>query len=70
MSCDMFLGSVEGMKRTMWSDKRLDDLATKVDAGFERLDRDIRDLRTLMLQLWGSTIIGSLGIIATLLATR
>ena len=59
-----------GVKRTMWSDKRLDDLATKVDAGFERLDRDIRDLRTLMLQLWGSTIIGSLGIIATLLATR
>jgi hypothetical protein len=58
------------MKQTMWSDKRLDDLATKVDAGFERLDRDIRDLRTLMLQLWGSTIIGSLGIIATLLATR
>ncbi len=66
----MFLGSVEDMKRTMWSDKRLDDLATKVDAGFERLHRDIRDLRTLMLQLWGSTIIGSLGIIATLLATR
>jgi len=66
----MFLGSVKEMKRTMWSDKRLDDLATKVDAGFERLDRDIRDLRTLMLQLWGSTIIGSLGIIATLLATR
>jgi hypothetical protein len=66
----MFLGSVENMRRTMWSDKRLDDLATKVDAGFERLDRDIRDLRTLMLQLWGSTIIGSLGIIATLLATR
>jgi len=66
----MFLGSVEEMKRTMWSDKRLDDLATKVDAGFERLDRDIRDLRTLMLQLRGSTIIGSLGIIATLLATR
>jgi hypothetical protein len=66
----MFFRTVEGMKRTMWSDKRLDDLATKVDAGFERLDRDIRDLRTLMLQLWGSTIIGSLGIIATLLATR
>jgi len=54
----------------MWSDKRLDDLAQKVDTGFERLDRDIRDLRTLMLQLWGSTIIGSLGIMATLLATR
>lgn len=54
----------------MWTDERLDDLARKMDMGFERLDRDIRDLRTLMLQLWGSTIIGSLGIIATLLATR
>jgi hypothetical protein len=54
----------------MWSDKRLDDLAQKVDAGFERLDRDIRDLRTLMLQLWGSTIVGSIGVIATLLATH
>jgi hypothetical protein len=58
------------MERTMWTDERLNDLAQKVDAGFERLDRDIRDLRTLMLQLWGSTIIGSLGIMATLLATR
>jgi hypothetical protein len=65
-----YLGSVEGMERTMWTDERLNDLALKVDAGFERLDRDIRDLRTLMLQLWGSTIIGSLGIMATLLATR
>jgi hypothetical protein len=54
----------------MWTDERLNDLAQKVDAGFDRLDRDIRDLRTLMLQLWGSTIIGSLGIMATLLATR
>jgi len=54
----------------VWTDERLDDLAAKMDAGFERLDRDIRDLRTLMLQLWGSTIIGSLGIMATLLATR
>jgi hypothetical protein len=58
------------MERTMWTDERLNDLAQKVDAGFERLDRDIRDLRTLMLQLWGSTIIGSLGIMATLLVTR
>jgi hypothetical protein len=54
----------------MWTDERLNDLAQKVDAGFDRLDRDVRDLRTLMLQLWGSTIIGSLGVIATLLATR
>jgi hypothetical protein len=58
------------MERTVWTDERLDDLARKMDHGFDRLDRDIRDLRTLMLQLWGSTIIGSLGIMATLLATR
>jgi hypothetical protein len=54
----------------MWTDERLDDLAQKMDAGFARVDRDIRDLRILMLQLWGSTILGSLGIMATLLATR
>jgi len=58
------------MKRTMWTDERLNDRFDKLDKGIERLDRDIRDLRTLMVQLWGSTIIGSLGIIATLVATR
>lgn len=57
------------MKRTMWTDERLNDRFDKLDKGIERLDRDIRDLRTLMVQLWGSTIIGSLGIIATLVAT-
>jgi hypothetical protein len=58
------------MRRTMWSDERLNDRFDKLDKGIERLDRDVRDLRTLMVQLWGSTIIGSLGIIATLVATR
>jgi hypothetical protein len=65
------------MERTMWSDKRLDDLADKMDAGFKRVDADMRELRgdirgvrTLMVQLWGSTIIGCLGVIATLLATH
>jgi len=54
----------------MWTDERLDDRFDNLDRTLERVDRDIRDLRTLMVQLWGSTIIGSLGIIATLLATR
>jgi len=58
------------MKRTMWTDERLNDRFDKLDKGIERLDRDIRDLRTLMIQLWGSTIVGSIGVIATLLATR
>jgi hypothetical protein len=36
------------MERTAWTDQRLDDLATRMDAGFERVDRDIRDLRAEM----------------------
>ena len=58
------------MKRRMWTDERLNDRFDNLDRGLERVDRDIRDLRSLMVQLWGSTIIGSLGIIATLVATR
>lgn len=33
------------MERVAWTDERLDDLSTRTDAGFERVDRDIRDLR-------------------------
>jgi hypothetical protein len=33
------------MQRAAWTDERLDDLSTRMDAGFERVDRDIRDLR-------------------------
>ncbi|HSC20970.1 MAG TPA: hypothetical protein VLC07_04510 [Solirubrobacterales bacterium] len=54
----------------MWSDKRLDDLAAKVDAGFERVDTDIRDLRKLMFQLWGTNMVAILATIATVIATR
>jgi hypothetical protein len=58
------------MERTMWSDKRLDDLAQKVDAGFERVDADIRELRTLMFQLWGVNTVAVLASIAAIIATR
>lgn len=33
------------MERVAWTDERLDDLSTRMDAGFARVDRDIRDLR-------------------------
>ncbi len=33
------------MERTAWTDERLDDLARRMDAGFERVDVDIRELR-------------------------
>jgi len=61
----------------MWTDERLKDRFDGIDKRFdsverslEHMDRDIRELRVLMLQLWGSTIVGSIGVIATLLATR
>lgn len=33
------------MERLAWTDERLDDLSRRMDTGFERVDRDIRDLR-------------------------
>jgi hypothetical protein len=29
----------------VWTDERMDDLATRMDAGFERVDVDIRELK-------------------------
>ena len=58
------------MRRKMWTDERLSDRFDNLDRGLERVDRDVRDFRTLMIQLWGSTIIGSIGVIATLVVTR
>jgi hypothetical protein len=34
--------------RATWTDERLDDLSARVDGGFEKVDRDIRELRTEM----------------------
>jgi hypothetical protein len=58
------------MERTMWTDERLDDLSNRMDAGFDRVDQDIRELRTAVHQLWGSTIVGPLVVIATVLITN
>lgn len=33
------------MERGAWTDQRLDDLAQRMDAGFERVDRDVREMR-------------------------
>lgn len=32
--------------REAWTDERLDDLTRRMDRGFDRVDRDLRDLRT------------------------
>jgi hypothetical protein len=36
---------MEAMRDT-WTDERLDDLARRMDRGFDCVDRDLRDLRT------------------------
>jgi hypothetical protein len=36
------------MERVAWTDERLDDFSQRMDAGFERVDCDIRDLRSEM----------------------
>ncbi len=36
------------MQRVAWTDERLDDLSHRMESGFERVDRDIRDLRAEM----------------------
>jgi hypothetical protein len=37
------------MPREKWTDERLDDLNKKVDDGFARVDKDIRELRGEMI---------------------
>jgi hypothetical protein len=52
------------MERVAWTDERLDDLARRMDAGFERLDREIRDLRNTMNRIGGGITVGLVGVIA------
>ena len=54
----------------MWTDERLDDLSKRMDAGFERVDRDIRDLRTLMFQLWSTNMLAIIVTIVAVIVTR
>ncbi|HXS34761.1 MAG TPA: hypothetical protein VN758_13410 [Solirubrobacterales bacterium] len=65
------------MERTMWSDQRLDDRFDNLDRTLERVDTDLRELRTevrdirqLMFMLWGPTMLGIFGMIATVIITN
>ena len=51
----------------MWTDGRLDDLSRRMDAGFERVDRDMRELRSLVWRLWAMNIVAT---VVALLSTR
>jgi hypothetical protein len=62
------------MERVAWTDERLDDLSRRVDAGFDRVDHDIRELRgeialmrTALLRVGGGIMVGLVGVIAAVL---
>lgn len=61
----------------MWSDQRLDDRFDNLNRTLERVDTDLRELRTevrdirqLMFMLWGPTMLGIFGMIATVIITN
>jgi hypothetical protein len=62
------------VERVAWTDERLDDLANRMDAGFARVDADIRELqaeigglRLTLLRVGGVIMIGLVGVIAAIL---
>ncbi|HEU5141573.1 MAG TPA: hypothetical protein VFU04_00285 [Solirubrobacterales bacterium] len=66
-----------GMERTMWTDERLSDRFDAIDRRFDGIDRrldriegDIRDLRQLMFQLWGATMVTQLAVIVAIVVTN
>jgi hypothetical protein len=50
-------------------DQRFDGLEHRMEVGFERVDREIRDLRLVMFQIGGAMMVGLVGVIATVLAS-
>jgi hypothetical protein len=48
------------MDRTMWTDARLDERFDSIDRHFDELHADVRELRALMFQLWGTNMLGIL----------
>jgi hypothetical protein len=75
------------VERAAWTDERLDDLAKRMDDGFARMDarfegvgRDIRDLRAelrfkvgslrlALIRIGGGIMAGLVGVIAAILAS-
>jgi hypothetical protein len=67
------------MERDRWTDERLDDLASEMRRGFDRVDRDMRDLRTdmtgqmealrqTMIRIGGGMLLGFISVLAAILA--
>jgi hypothetical protein len=56
------------MERLAWTDERLDELSRRMDAGFERVDREIRELRSTTTRVGGGIIAGLVAVIAAVFA--
>lgn len=67
--------------RNKWTDERLDDLNSRMTQGFERVDTDLRELRSdmkamqrLIVQvgggLFGTMMVGFLSLIVTMIFTQ
>ena len=68
------------MERVAWTDQRLNDLANRIDAGFARVDADIRELRSevrseigglrlALVRVGGGIMIGLVSVIAAILVS-
>ncbi|MEX2106733.1 MAG: hypothetical protein WD810_07520 [Solirubrobacterales bacterium] len=67
--------------REAWTDERLDDLSQRMDRGFDRLDTDIREVRTEMNTRFDvmdarmdgmqrTIIVGFVSVLASVIATQ
>jgi hypothetical protein len=54
------------MERVTSTDERLDDLSRRMDAGFDRVDRDLRDVRGEIAELRSLIYRFGTGTIATI----
>lgn len=68
---------MESARRATWTDERLDDLAKRIDDGFDRVDRDIRDmsrridsLQRIMIQFGGALTLSVLATLVSVIVTR
>ena len=58
------------MERTVWSDERLDDRFDRLDSDIHDLRVELRELRTLMFQLWGTNMVAILVTLVAVIVTR
>jgi hypothetical protein len=71
--------AVTTMARDSWTDERLDDLNHRVDEGFTEMRAEFRSVRgemaamqrmifQMFVTVWVTSLVGFLGVIATILA--